>query len=226
MATKFITISIEIMRDPNLNQSQKFILAEIEQLTTLEKGCFATNLHFANLIGISKENVSKNINSLMEKGYIFIEIVNGSRNHTRIITLATLIRPPYQIDKTPLSNRQETKENIQSNKTNNISIDIVSCFFNENKEIQKDDKSINYLSDFVTYRKKIKKPIKTTANLKLYYNKLKELHIDGFDIDKCIEEMKTREWQMIDKEYLKNRKDLKVSNSKVISNTSNDSVLI
>ena len=31
---------------------------------------------------------------------------------------------------------------------------------------------------------------------------------------------------MIDKEYLKNRKDLKVSNSKVISNTSNDSVLI
>ena len=82
------------------------------------------------------------------------------------------------------------------------------------------------MSDFVTYRKQIKKPIKTTANLKLYYNKLKELHIDGFDIDKCIEEMKTREWQMIDKEYLKNRKDLKVSNSKVISNTSNDSVLI
>ena len=99
MATKFITVSVEIMRDPNLNQSQKFILAEIEQLTTLEKGCFATNLHFANLIGISKENVSKNINSLMEKGYISIEIVNGSRNHTRIITLTTLTRPPYQIDK-------------------------------------------------------------------------------------------------------------------------------
>lgn len=226
MATKFITVSVEIMRDPNLNQSQKFILAEIEQLTALEKGCFATNLHFANLIGISKENVSKNINSLMEKGYIFIEIVNGSRNHTRIITLASLIRPPYQIDKTPLSNRQETKDNIQSNKTNNICIDIVSSFFNENKEIQKDDKTINILSDFVTYRKKIKKQIKTTASLKLYYNKLKELHQDGFNIHKCIEEMKIREWQMIDKEYLKNRNDLKVINTKANYNISKESDLI
>lgn len=225
MATKFITVSVEIMRDPNLNQSQKFILAEIEQLTTLEKGCFATNLHFANLIGISKENVSKNINSLMEKGYIFIEIVNGSRNHTRIITLTSLTRPPYQIDKTPLSNRQETKDNIQSNKTNNICIDIVSSFFNENKEIQKDDKTINILSDFVTYRKKIKKQIKTTASLKLYYNKLKELHQDGFNIHKCIEEMKIREWQMIDKEYLKNRNDLKVINTKANYNISKESDL-
>lgn len=226
MATKFIAVSVEIMRDPNLNQSQKFILAEIEQLTTLEKGCFATNLHFANLIGISKENVSKNINSLMEKGYIFIEIVNGSRNHTRIITLTSLIRPPYQIDKTPLSNRQETKDNIQSNKTNNICIDIVSSFFNENKEIQKDDKTINILSDFVTYRKQIKKQIKTTASLKLYYNKLKELHQDGFNIHKCIEEMKIREWQMIDKEYLKNRNDLKVINTKANYNISKESDLI
>jgi hypothetical protein len=120
MATKFITISVEIMRDPNLNQSQKFLLAEIEQLTTLEKGCIASNLHFSNLIGISKENVSKNINDLVKKGYITVEIVAGSRNHTRIITITTLVRPPYQNSKTPLSNRQETKENKQSNKTTNI----------------------------------------------------------------------------------------------------------
>lgn len=61
------------MRDPNLNQSQKFILAEIEQLATLERGCVASNLHFANLIGITKENVSKNINDLVKKGYIVKE---------------------------------------------------------------------------------------------------------------------------------------------------------
>ena len=122
MATKFITISVEIMRDPNLNQSQKFLLAEIEQLTTLEKGCIATNLHFANLIGISKENVSKNINDLVKKGYINVEIVNGTRNHTRIITVTTLVRPPYQSSKPPLSKRQETKENKQSNTTVNKTI--------------------------------------------------------------------------------------------------------
>jgi len=119
MATKFITVSVEIMRDQNLNQSQKFLLAEIEQLTTLEKGCIASNLHFSNLIGITKENVSRNINDLQKKGYIYTEIVSGSRNHTRIITLTTLVRPPYQNSKTPLLKQQETIENKPTNKPTN-----------------------------------------------------------------------------------------------------------
>ena len=56
--------------------------------------------------------------------------------------------------------------------------------------------------------------------------KLKELHQDGFNIHKCIEEMKIREWQMIDKEYLKNRNDLKVINTKANYNISKESDLI
>lgn len=119
MATKFITVSIEIMHDKNLNQSQKFIYAEIEQLSQLDKGCVASNNHFSELIGITKENVSRNISDLAEKGYIKIEIVKGTRNHTRIITLTTLVRPPYQSSKTPLSKQQETKENKTINKTIN-----------------------------------------------------------------------------------------------------------
>lgn len=130
MATKFITVSIEIMRDQNLNQSQKFLLAEIGQLTSLEKGCFASNSHFSELIGISKENVSKNINDLEKKGYISIEIVKGSRNHTRIITITDSVRPPYQNSKTPLSNRQETKENITINKTDIIYDEFLSMWNN------------------------------------------------------------------------------------------------
>ena len=95
MATKFITVSIDIMHDTNLNQSQKFLLAEIEQLSQLDKGCVASNQHFSELIGITKENVSRNINELQRKGYIDIEIVNGTRNHTRIITITKIVRPPY-----------------------------------------------------------------------------------------------------------------------------------
>jgi biotin operon repressor len=128
MATRFITVSIEIMHDKNLTHSQKFILAEIEQLASLEKGCIATNEHFAELIGIAKESVSRSINDLKDKGYINIEIVNGSRNHTRIITINNLLtlnktsRPPKQNVKTPLTKDQETKENIQVNKTKNKTI--------------------------------------------------------------------------------------------------------
>ena len=222
MKDKFIVLTHAMIRDESMTMQEKIIYMEILNLSSLEKGCIASNSHFEKCFGISKKSVSNTIANLVKKELIESRLYD--RNHTRILSIKD---GQVSIKDGQVSIKDgETKENKTINKTKNISIDIVSSFFNENKEIQKDDKSINYLSDFVTYRKKIKKPIKTTANLKLYYNKLKELHIDGFDIDKCIEEMKTREWQMIDKEYFKNRKDLKVSNSKVISNTSNDSVLI
>ncbi len=74
MAMKFITISIDIMHDKNLSQSEKFILAEIEQLSSLERGCVASNNHFSELIGLAKESVSRAISKLVEKGYIYSEI--------------------------------------------------------------------------------------------------------------------------------------------------------
>lgn len=89
----------------------------------------------------------------------------------------------------PLTNCLETKENKTVNKTRRIYLSVLFLlFFDENRDIKKDDKSIKIMSDFVTYRKQIKKPIGATGNLKLYYNKLKELHLDGYDISKCIEE--------------------------------------
>lgn len=115
MATKFITISIEIMHDNNLTANQKFILAEIEQLSELEKGCVASNEHFSSLIGIAKESVSRSISDLEKKGYITTEITAGSRNHVRVIRINKMLRPPKQNVKTPLTKCQETKENIQVN---------------------------------------------------------------------------------------------------------------
>ena len=125
MATKFITVSIEIMHDKNLNQSQKFLLAEIEQLSQLDNGCYASNKHFSDLIGITKENVSRNINELQKMGYIEVRIKAGSRNHTRIITLTEIVRPPYQNSKTPLLKQQDPLTKVvrdYSNKTSNIQI--------------------------------------------------------------------------------------------------------
>lgn len=111
MATRFITVSIEIMHDKNLSVPQKFILAEIEQLTSLDNGCIASNQHFSDLIGISKVTVSRAINDLEKQGYISIEIENGSRNHIRKISLIKMINPV-------LSKRSETKGNKTSNARN------------------------------------------------------------------------------------------------------------
>ena len=184
MATKFITVSIEIMHDKNLNQSQKFILAEIEQLSQLDKGCFASNGHFSELIGITKENVSRNINELEKMGYIAIEIKKGSRNHTRTITLTTLVRPPYQNSKTPLLKQQETKGIKQSNITNNIQ-DIVELI-------------INHLNDVC--KTEYKHTTKKTATL------IKVRLKDGFTLEdfKRVHITKYAEWYGVDmQKYLR-----------------------
>lgn len=120
MATKFITVSIEIMHDKNLTTTEKFILAEIQQLEQLDKGCIASNQHFADLIGIERPNASRVITSLKNKGYITAEVVKGSRNMERIIRSIKMITPSiktssgcYQNDNEVVSKRQETKENKQ-----------------------------------------------------------------------------------------------------------------
>jgi len=87
MATRFITVSIEIMHDKNLTPNQKFILAEIEQLSQLDKGCFASNKHFSELIGITISGVSNAIQDLEEKGYINIDNSDTKRNFGRKITI-------------------------------------------------------------------------------------------------------------------------------------------
>lgn len=134
MATLFITVPIEIMHDKNLNANQKFLLAEIQQLSTLKHGCIASNRHFSELIGIAKENISRNLKALSDMGYILIKTKPGSRNHERRITLInTPCRnikppldetsiPPYQNVNPPLTKRQETKGNRVFNKTFNNSV--------------------------------------------------------------------------------------------------------
>ena len=127
MSTKFIVVSIDIMHDTNLNLTQKFLLAEIQQLNTFEAGCHASNQHFATLIGVDKLTISRSISSLQKMGYIQTDIVKGTRNHLRYITphdkistpLDKSSTPPIQIVNPPLTNRQEAKENKTTNKTTN-----------------------------------------------------------------------------------------------------------
>ena len=104
MATKFITVSIEIMHDKKLSQSKKFILAEIQQLVSLEKGCIATNSHFAKLIGITSQGVSKALNELAKDGYININNAQTKRNFGREISINS--------GKSGINSGLESKENI------------------------------------------------------------------------------------------------------------------
>mgnify|MGYP003658727912 CR=1 FL=1 len=118
MATKFITVTIETMHDKNLSPNQKFILSEISQLSSLEKGCIASNRHFSELIGISNAGVSNAITDLVKKGYIDIDNSNTKRNYGRVITIHSDVAPLHS-DVLAIHSDVETKENITSNKTTN-----------------------------------------------------------------------------------------------------------
>ena len=148
MATKFITVSIEIMHDKNLNSTQKFILAEIEQLSSLKNGCIATNKHFSKLIGISTSGVSRAISALQNSGYIDIDNSESIRNNGRIITLKEGIDSSQEgIDSSQegIDSSQESKENITNNITNNITVSQRAPVFRELNGHQK----IQYLQSIL-----------------------------------------------------------------------------
>ena len=190
------------------------LLIKISSLTAEKGFCYASNVFFADYFNTSDVTISKQIKKLEKLNYIEIEYQRrGAEVLKRFIRLKKTLTDDYQKLKPTI--KENFKDNITSINiiSNNKEHSLISSFFDENRDIKKDDKSIKIMSDFVTYRKQIKKPIKTTGNLKLYYNKLKELHLDGYDISKCIEEMKLREWQIVDKKFVKDRDDLKVSKS-------------
>lgn len=116
MNDKFITLSWDFIKDDRTTMQEKLILCEIQNLTMLEYGCIANNEHFANLMGIQKEAVSRLINSLVKKGFLSSKIKNGSRNFSRCLTINNLLFDPKQNVISPLTKCLETKGNISINK--------------------------------------------------------------------------------------------------------------
>lgn len=84
---KGLWIPIEILEDKNLNSTEKILLSEIYSLTELPDGCYASNDHFANFLGITNGAASKRIDALKTKGYIDTEKIFHKKSCVgRIIT--------------------------------------------------------------------------------------------------------------------------------------------
>ena len=210
-----IFLKWSVFRDKETTLSEKVLFLEINNLSMLDKGCIASNSHFADTLGVKKEAISRLISSLEKKGYITTEIVAGSRNHKRTITInkmlstnnKMLFRGKQNVI-APLTNCLETKENKTMNKTMSKQPTQKSNnnkLYNEylaSKETSKNEESL--VLDYLVYRKDIKKPITTIRPLNTYYKIIVDLHTKGYDIKKCIDLMKNNEWQKIDIEWIKN----------------------
>lgn len=70
---KGVWIPAHIWLDENLTVQEILFLVEIDSLDNSNKGCFASNKHFADFFGLSKSRVSEVISSLNNKEYISIK---------------------------------------------------------------------------------------------------------------------------------------------------------
>lgn len=154
MTTRGIWLPIEVINDKNTTFQEKLILMEINQLSMLDDGCIASNSHFSKLFKIKRESVSRSINSLQEKGYISIKIVDGSRNHKRIVTINKLLFGYEQNVNEVLTNCLETKDNKTINKTTNKTMEVLPDWLD-----------VNSWHEWVEFRKEIKKKL-TTKSIK------------------------------------------------------------
>jgi DNA-binding Lrp family transcriptional regulator len=74
---KGIWIPNYILEDVKLDAINKIILAEIHSLAELEKGCYASDEHFAKLVGIERPSVNKRIKRIIDMGYLTKRTIKG-----------------------------------------------------------------------------------------------------------------------------------------------------
>jgi DNA-binding GntR family transcriptional regulator len=84
---KGVWIPKEIWISDKLSLMEKVLFVEIHSLDN-ERGCFASNNHFAEFFGVSGRQIRTYIGSLKEKGFVTITIRN--RNE-RVIRTAVLL---------------------------------------------------------------------------------------------------------------------------------------
>jgi uncharacterized phage protein (TIGR02220 family) len=184
-----IFIQWSVFRNKETTLSEKVLFLEINNLSMLDKGCIASNSHFADTLGVKKEAISRLISSLEKKGYITTKIVDGTRNHSRIITInkmlstdnKMLFRGKQNVN-TPLTNCLETKENKTINKTINRTSN------NKSKQKELCERVISY------FNSKTGKNIKAIdSNIKIIQSRLNENEYT-FEDFKYVIDIKFAEW--------------------------------
>ncbi len=114
-----IWIPAEIWLTKELTVGEKLMYVEIESLSRLQRGCFASNAHFADMFQISPTRASEIINSLASKGFVTIEQTRqGVRTVQRVIKVVQRINTSSENLKNPFGKSEEgSSENLKGKNT-------------------------------------------------------------------------------------------------------------
>jgi len=106
----------EQLMNLDISWTKRILLAEINQLSMLDKGCVASNNHFATKLRITKQAVSKALNELSKDGLLSIDNAQTKRNFGRTITI-NFSESAINFSKSGVHQSGEPKESNTINKT-------------------------------------------------------------------------------------------------------------
>lgn len=134
-ANYYSIIPANVRYDEILSDRAKLLYGEISALSNKEGYCWATNAHFAELFKVSKKSISRNIQELVDRGYIISKILYEDKVVTeRRLYINSyygeILTPMDKTVHTPMDKTVHTPmdKTVQCNNTsiNNTSINIYS----------------------------------------------------------------------------------------------------
>ena len=125
---KGVWIPKEIWLNKDLTIMEKLFLVEIDSLDN-DKGCFASNAHFAEFFGITKGRCTQIIKSLEKKGLVTIKLEREGKNVSKRIikvvrklnTLVSKLNTPLSETKHPYLENDEGSNTSTSNTVSSTS---------------------------------------------------------------------------------------------------------
>lgn len=107
---KGVWIPSNLWLDRALTITEKVMLVEIESLDDEERGCYASNAHFAEFFALSKSRVSEVISSIERKGLISVELF---RNGKQVVSRSIRIITPFDKPNTSSENAELPLRHIE-----------------------------------------------------------------------------------------------------------------
>ena len=118
---KGVWIPAEYWLDENLTIMEVVLITEIDSLDG-ENGCFASNKHFADFLGVTSGRASQLITDLKEKGYIQTTYTTNNNATQRIIRVVNKLNTPVKKLNRGIKNTKGVfKKCLTSNTSSNTS---------------------------------------------------------------------------------------------------------
>jgi len=90
-----------------LKGNMKLLYAEIVSLS--KNGCFASNQHFAEVLGLKQDTVSRMISTLKKNGFVMQSSFDGRK---RTLVPLRLKSSNTELEKTPMQNRNQVQSRV------------------------------------------------------------------------------------------------------------------